>query len=63
MFYRREDNNSGITRKGYGAVAKKGSRKGVDIDGMDGWVDMENQDLSDDKKKKGDDEDEEEEEE
>ena len=59
----REDNRNGIARKGYGAIAKKGARKGVDIDGMDGWVDMENQDLDDKKKKKTDDDDEEEEEE
>lgn len=32
-----------MSRKGYGAIAKKGARKGVDIDGMNGWVDMENQ--------------------
>lgn len=61
----REDSRNGVARKGYGAIAKKGARKGVSIDGMDGWVDMENQDL-DDKgkgKKKGDDDDDDEEEE
>jgi hypothetical protein len=57
----REDNRNGIARKGYGAIAKKGARKGVDIDGMDGWIDMENQDT-DDKKKKDDDDDDDEEE-
>ena len=59
----REDSRNGISRKGYGAIAKKGARKGVNIDGMDGWVDMENQDIDDKKKKKTDDDDEDEEEE
>jgi hypothetical protein len=61
--HHREDTRNGISRKGYGAIAKKGARKGVSIDGMDGWVDMENQDTDDKKKKKGDDDDDEEEEE
>ena len=56
----REDNRNGLAQKGYGAIAKKGTRKGVDIDGMDGWIDMENQDT-DDKNKKDDDDDDEEE--
>jgi hypothetical protein len=60
--HRREDSRNGISRKGYGAIAKKGTRKGVSIDGMDGWVDMENQDTDDKKKKKGDDDEDEEEE-
>ena len=55
----REDLERGY--KGAAAVSKKAVRKGKEIAGMDGWIDMEASD--DDKKKPFDDDDEDEDEE
>mmetsp|Transcript_708 Transcript_708/g.817 ORF Transcript_708/g.817 Transcript_708/m.817 type:complete len:275 (+) Transcript_708:121-945(+) len=57
----KNDRDLGITRKGYGAITKKGMKKGTEIDGMNGWIDMDDSDKNtnnkDDKKTKPSDED------